>query len=141
MSNNASFSGVFSSKLMALAVIIWLSKIARNLFLCYRSFGRFRCTDALSAVPKLVGQHVINPRCSSCIYPRSENRRIAEVTRSRRLNASSKSCPLCIEIIRIWSSSLTQISKVLLLLWNIPRPAGQSLLKLAASRKRSPYLK
>ena len=132
-----------SLPLKTLATISWCSRMSASrpessfAFFCFR----FRCTEALRAVPRLVGQHVTKPRCSSRWYSRSaELRRIYVVALDSRSYTSIMFGPLCMDIMRRWSSSLTQISRVLSLLWNTPRPTGQSLLKLAACKKRSPCL-
>ncbi len=43
----------------------------------------------------------------------------------RRRKTAPRSPPICMEMIRRWSSSLTQTRKVLASLWKIPRPVGQ----------------
>merc|ERR1711973_301960 len=65
----------------------------------------------------------------------------ALIPRASLSNTSLTSPPFCMEMILSWSSSLTQVKKVLSLLWKIPRPSGQSLSMPATLRLGSPDIK
>ena len=117
---------------------LYLSAIAWNLSLAAPSFGRWIWTEALKAVPRLVGQDVIYP--VSLEWANFAIFSISFAAVASLVNTAPISAPGCIEIILSWSSSLTQTRKVLLLLWKMPLPAGQSLLSPQASRNLSPSL-
>merc|ERR1719422_123731 len=93
--------------------------------------GRSTCTEALIPVPRLVGQEWMYPYFSSNMNSRPDSALTESPTALIPLASLSKTAltspPLCMEMILSWSSSLTQVRKVLSLLWKMPRPSGQSL--------------
>lgn len=111
-----------------------------NSFFLAVSFGNLMWTEARTVEPRLVGQNVSHPRRSSrekgttfsmlwnrvTVAGDFESECIHGIfTLTPLINRSSTcptSLPSCMEMIRMWSSSFTQIRNVLLLLWKIPRP-------------------
>jgi len=112
-------------------------------FLCHP--GKVTWTDARIPVPRLVGQEWMYPYRSSNMNFFCEalnmHSSTALIPRARRSKTPFTSFPCCIDMIRSWSSSLTQTRKVLSLLWKIPRPSGQSRSIPATMRLRSPDMK
>merc|ERR1712212_628914 len=93
-------------------------------------------------VPKLVGQEWMWPYLASSMKSRPDSffteSPTALMPLARRSKTPFTSPPACMEMILSWSSSLTQVRKVLSLLWKIPRPSGQSLSMPATFRFLSP---
>ena len=90
------------------------------------------CTDALIAVPRLVGQKVSQPSLSSEVKDMRES--MCSIPSISSWNTRPTSPPGAMEMILRWSSSPTHTRKVFSSLWKIPRPVGQYLLAFAAFR-------
>ena len=92
--------------------------------------GNLMWTEALIAVPRLVGQNVSHPSLSSEVKDMRES--MCSIPSIRSWNTRPTSPPGAIEMIRRWSSSPTHTRKVFSSLWKIPRPVGQYRLAFAA---------
>ena len=98
-------------------------------FLTLPKWGNLTCTPALRPVPRLEGQVRIYPKCwfhiKSCPC-RLISFSTSSRPRQKRSNTAFMSPLFSMEMMRIWSSSLTQTRKFLSLLCQIPRASGQS---------------
>mmetsp|Transcript_25043 Transcript_25043/g.34390 ORF Transcript_25043/g.34390 Transcript_25043/m.34390 type:complete len:214 (-) Transcript_25043:750-1391(-) len=85
-------------------------------------------TEALSPVPRLEGQVPMKPSVSfhiSLVPLLSADFLISSDSRQNRSKTDLMLPPSSMEMMRQWSSSLTQASTVLLSLWKMPRWFGQ----------------
>merc|ERR1719460_401689 len=107
--------------------------------------GKSTWTDALIPVPRFVGQEWMKPYLGSSMNSLPDSFLTLSSTAWMPLANLEKtpftSPPISIEMILSWSSSFTQVRKVLSLLWKMPLPSGQSLSIPLACKFLSPDTK
>mmetsp|Transcript_149673 Transcript_149673/g.363523 ORF Transcript_149673/g.363523 Transcript_149673/m.363523 type:complete len:202 (+) Transcript_149673:200-805(+) len=105
------------------------AQIFSNRSMFSASFGTLIITEARRPVPRFDGHVPMKPRWSLRMNSRPSplmDASTACTPRAHRVNTSFTLPPICIEITRMWSSSLHHTRNVFSSLWKMPRASGQS---------------